>query len=76
VLYERRDIPLPILAYIPIFNEDETEDPADRGEMARIYLESVTVAPTMPEISAGDDAKVTLTLAVGAKPKILVVEEA
>lgn len=73
-LYEMRDKPLVMDGYVPIFSGDETEDPADREVMGYIMLDSVTKAPVLPEGSANDDLTATLTLNVGEKPYILMVD--
>lgn len=74
-LFERRDTPQTLKAFVPIFNGEETDDPYDRSEIGRIYLQGVKIPPVLPEAKAGDDVTVKLTLYVGDKPNILVYDE-
>lgn len=72
VRYSRRTTPQTIYAYVPIYSASEGDDPMNREELGRIILENVKIPPVLPEVSAGEDATVTLTLNVGDDPKILV----
>ncbi len=74
-LYQRRDVPQTLKAFIPLYSGDETDDPADREELGRIYLQGVKIPPVLPEAKGGDDLTVKLTLTVGSKPNILAKTE-